>query len=372
VARIGINAHLLSEREGYRRAGIHQYISQILAHLPVEDDLEYVVYTRHAALARKQNCRVVQSRWPTERRQLRILWEQAMWPMHAIRDHLDLLHSMAFVMPALTCKPAVVTVYDLSFMHYPERFVPIQRLYLTSQTRRSCRQAKRIVVISESGRDDVQRFFGVPEARIDVIHPGVSPLFGPHSPEQIADFRRRHRLPERFLLHVGTLQPRKNIPALITALTRLTDREIPLYLVGGKGWLYEEVFAQVADLGMQDRVRHVGYVSDEDLPLWYCAASLLAFPSVYEGFGMPIVEAMACGTVVVAADTAAVPEAAGDAALYFDPQDIDALAEQMERALVDSDLAATMRARGLVQAARFSWERAGRQMASVYRAALQE
>jgi glycosyltransferase involved in cell wall biosynthesis len=343
---------LLSEQEGYRRAGIHQYISQILAHLPVEDDLEYFVYTRHAALAQKQNCRVIRSRWPTERRQLRILWEQTMWPMYAIRDHLDLLHSMAFVTPVLSKKPAVVTVYDLSFMHYPERFVPFQRRYLTSQTRRSCRQARRVVAISESGREDVQQFFGVPAERIDVIHPGVSPSFNPRSAEQIADFRRRQGLPERFLLHVGTLQPRKNIPALIAALARLADKEIALYLVGGKGWLYEEVFAQVAELGLQRRVHHVGYVADGDLPLWYNAASLLVSPSVYEGFGMPIVEAMACGTLVVAANIAAAPEAAGDAALYFDPEDIEALAGQIERALVDSDLA-------------------GRQMASVYRTALQ-
>lgn len=371
MVRIGINAHLLSEQEGYRRAGIHQYISQILTHLPVEDDLEYFVYTRHRSLPEKQNCRVIGSRWPTERRQLRILWEQSVWPVAAVRDGLDLLHSMAFVTPILSSKPAVVTVYDLSFMHYPERFVSLQRRYLAGQTCRSCRQARRVIAISKSGREDVHQFFGVPLERIDVIHPGVSSMFSPRSPEEVADFRRRQGLPERFLLHVGTLQPRKNIPALISALARLSDKELALYLVGGKGWLYDEIFAQAAELGLRQRVRHVGYALDEDLPLWYNAATLLVFPSIYEGFGMPMVEAMACGTPVIAANAAAAPEAAGDAALYFEAKDVDSLAGQIERALVDSDLAATMRARGLVQAARFSWPRAGQQTASVYRAALQ-
>lgn len=369
--RIGINAHLLSSGSGYRRAGIHHYISQVLRHLPDDGDLEYVVYTRYQALPAREHTQIVPSRWPTERRQMRIFWEQAAWPWRARRDRLDLLHSMAFVTPLLTSRPTVVTVYDLSFIYYPERFVPFQRWYLTSQARRSCRAARRVVAISESARADVQRLFDVPAERIDVVCPGVGAHFSPRPDPEVAAFRHRYGLPERFLLHVGTLQPRKNIPALISALTRLSERNIPLVMVGGKGWLYDEIFAQVAALGLQERVRHLGYAPDDELPLWYNAASLLVFPSVHEGFGMPIVEAMACGTPVVVANAAAAPEAAGDAALFFEPHQIDELAAQIDCVLANSDLAATMRARGLGQAERFSWQRAGREMSAVYRAALQ-
>jgi glycosyltransferase involved in cell wall biosynthesis len=145
-----------------------------------------------------------------------------------------------------------------------------------------------------------------------------------------------------------------------------------LVLVGGKGWLFEEIFNRVQALGLQDRVRFTGYVPDEDLPLWYNAASVLAFPSLYEGFGMPAVEAMACGTPVVAADSSSLPEAVGEAGLLFDPQNVAELADRLTAVLHNPDLAATMRAKGLVQAQQFSWEKAGRETAVVYQTAMIE
>jgi glycosyltransferase involved in cell wall biosynthesis len=246
----------------------------------------------------------------------------------------------------------------------------MQRTYLQSQTARSCRRARRVITISESGRRDVHRFFQVPLDKIDVVLPGVDPLFRPLPETEVAAFRRREHLPQQVILHVGTLQPRKNIPMLLEALARLARPEIALILAGGKGWLYQDIFNRVAQLGLQKQVRFTGYIADEHLPLWYNSASILAFPSVYEGFGMPVVEAMACGTPVVAAKSSSIPEACGEAALYFNPENVGALTDRLSAILDDTNLAAAMRKKGLAQARLFSWQRAGQETAHVYRRAL--
>ncbi len=277
---------------------------------------------------------------------------------------------MAFVTPAVALCPAVVTVYDLSFIHYPENFPAMQRRYLTSQTARSCQSARRVITISESSRQDVHRFFDVPLEMIDVVTPGVDPAFHPLAPQAVEQFRQQNELPAQFLLHVGTLQPRKNIPILLEALAKLKRPDLLMVLAGGKGWLYDEIFAEVHALKLEKQVRFTGYVPDELLPYWYNAATLLVFPSLYEGFGMPIIEAMACGTPVVASNVSSMPQAGGTAATYFPPEDVDALVDCMVSVLDDPTIATAMRQNGLQQAAHFSWEQAGRETAVVYQRAL--
>jgi len=372
TSKVGINAHLLSGEAGYRRAGIHHYIAQVLRHLPVGgDNPQPIVFTRCADdLADQPGLTFVGSLWPTERRSMRIVWEQLIWPWQAWRRRLDLLHSMAFVTPVFSPCPTVVTIYDLSFLHFPDRFPRLQRWYLTSQTGRSCRRARRVITISESSRQDVHRFFGVPLAQIAVIYPGVDSMYRPLPAVEVAAFRQRGQLPARFVLHVGTLQPRKNIPLLLEAFALLPDSDVHLVLAGGKGWLFDEIFQRVQDLGLENRVRFTGYVRDEDLPLWYNAADLFVFPSVYEGFGMPVVEAMACGTPVVASSASSMPEAMGEAGLLFDPQNVAELVDRMTTVLHDSQLSAKMRQQGQEHAAKFSWEQAGRETAVLYRQAL--
>lgn len=368
---MGINAHLLAGEAGYRQAGIHQYIAQVIRHLPgAEGQLRYMIFTQQGESLGRADLIMRPSRWPTERRLVRIVWEQLIWPWLAQPYGLDLLHSMAFVTPLVVSCPTVVTVYDLSFKHYPETFPRGQRWYLQSQTARSVRQARRVITISESGRQDVHRFFNVPLEQIDVVYPGVGDEFRPFPPAVVQQFCQQKGLPDRFILHVGTLQPRKNIPILLEALARLNRPDISLVLVGGKGWLFEEIFARVERLGLQAQVIFTGYVPAEELPLWYNAASLLLFPSLYEGFGMPIVEAMACGTPVIAAATSSIPEAVGEAGLLFAPQAAEELVERLMAVLQSPGLAETLREKGLQQAKIFSWEGAGRQTAETYRRAL--
>ena len=385
---IGINAHLLSTEDSYRRAGIHQYIAQVLRHLPQDEGMEYTIFSQYQPpFMQRPDFAPVASRWPTERRIIRILWEQIAWPWQARQRRLDLLHSMAFVTPLLSRRPAIVTIYDLSFIHFPDRFPRLQRQYLTAMSRRACHHARRIITISESGRQDVHRFFGVPLERIAVVYPGVDSVYKPLPAGDVAAFRREKGLPDRFLLHVGTLQPRKNIPVLLEAFARVVksadaerwgghstrsverDGGLHLLLVGGKGWLFDEIFRRVEELGIQKRVHFTGYVPDSELPLWYNAAAAFVFPSVYEGFGMPVVEAMACGTPVIASNASSIPEAAGMAARLFVPQDVEGLAAAITAVIQSPPLQQKMRQQGRRQAASFSWERAGMETAVVYREA---
>ncbi len=372
-AHIGINAHLLATATGYRRAGIHHYIHQIVRHLPPAAATRYTIYTRLAdGWESRPDMRIAGTRLPTGNRVARIMWEQVVWPFMARRDSLTLLHSMAFAMPRLAPRPVVVTIYDLSFIENPEAFPAAQRRYLEHETAYSCAHAARLVAISESGRRDIHRLYGVPLERIDVVTPGVGDAYRPLPAAQVAAFRREKALPDTFILHVGTLQPRKNIPTLLEAVARLDRPGVELVLVGGRGWIYEEIFARVQALGLGNRVRFAGYVDDEELPLWYNAAAVLAFPSFYEGFGMPVADALACGTPVVAAATSSIPEAGGEVALYFEPRDADELAERLRQALDDPEVRRNARAAGPAHAARFSWARSGAEMAAVYRRAAAE
>ncbi len=372
MIHVGLNAHLLSGQAGYRRAGIHGYIANTLRHLPDADPgLRYTVFTGEGNPPDHPRLAVRRSRLPASRPVTRILWEQAAQPWQT--GGLDLLHGMAFVSPALSRCPTVVTIYDLSFLYYPDRLPALRRLYLRLLTGLSARRARRVIAISQSTARDIQAALGVPGERIDVAVPGVGEHFSPPSPEAVAAFRAGRGLPERFILHLGTLEPRKNLPVLLEACARLPRRlreEASLILVGGAGWGVERLRETIARLGLEGYVRLEGYAPDDELPLWYGAASTFVYPSVYEGWGMPIVEAMACGTPVLAANASSLPEAAGDAGLLLPPDQIDAWAEGLRRALEDPAWREEARRRGLEHAARFSWAQTALQHTRCYRQAL--
>ncbi|HEC22452.1 MAG TPA: glycosyltransferase family 1 protein, partial [Chloroflexi bacterium] len=267
--------------------------------------------------------------------------------------------------------PSVVTIFDLSFLRYPERLTAGRRLYLRLITAASARRARRVIAISESGREEITRLLGVPAPRVDVALPGVSPYFRPLPRQEVESFRARRGLPERIILYVGTLEPRKNLEMLIRAYARLPQRRtVKLALVGGKGWQFERIFALIEALGLEEDVLTPGYVPADELPMWYNSAEVFVYPSVYEGFGLPLLEAMACGLPVVASNTTSLPEAVGPDGLLLPPDDARAWTETLSGLLSDPAARSALAERGRQRARRFTWEQTARQVVASYRRAL--
>ena len=371
---IGLNAHLLSLAETYRGAGINRYIYNLLTHLPrVDQNNRYTAFLSDGRFA-NPGLALKLSRLPTSRPVVRIFWEQVVQPFALRKEDVDLLHALAFVTPLLSPCPAVVTIYDLSFLLYPESFKRFKRFYLGLFTRLSAKRARRIIAISQSTKRDVVRLLGVSPEKVEVIYCGIDEAFRPLAEDQVAAFRSKRGLPERFVLFVGTIEPRKNVTRLIEAFANLHPRQLAdlkLVIGGAKGWFYQDVFARVEELGLEGQVMFPGYIPVSELPLWYNAAELFVYPSLYEGFGLPPLEAMACGTPVVTANTSSLPEVVGEAGLTVDPLDVEGLAEAMRRALEDEILWRDMRERGLQRAKDFSWTKMAQETVQVYQRAME-
>lgn len=298
------------------------------------------------------------------------IWHRLHLPFNVewLIGQVDLFHGPDFVLPPLHPRTrAVVTVHDLSFLHLPHCFEPALLDYLNSAVPRATARADWVLADSESTRRDAIELLGVPEQQTSVLYPGVEPRFQPiQESAALNRVRAQYGLPQSFILSVGTVQPRKNYVRLVEACTQLDVEDVHLVIVGGKGWLYQELFDRIKELDLQERVHMTGYVDDADLPALYNLAQVVAQPSLYEGFGIPIVEAMACGIPVVAANNSSLPEAAGDAGLLVDAQDSEALADALSRALIDSQLRRTMIERGLAQAGRFTWQKAAETLHATY------
>jgi glycosyltransferase involved in cell wall biosynthesis len=369
MTHIGINAHLLSGRAGYRSAGIHGYITGTLAHLAAAaPDWQFTAMVGAANAMQFDGITMRRARLDTESPLRRILWEQTAQPFQL--GAFDLYHAMAFVSPLLLTKPSVVTLYDLSFLHYPQVLTAARRLYLRLFTAVSCRRARRVIAISHSTARDSAASLGIPPEKIDVAAPGYdTTAYQPLPPEQVAAFRASKGLPERFWLFLGTLEPRKNLPTLLRAYAALKERP-PLVLAGGKGWQYDEIFATIEDYHLADDVRLPGYVPFDELPLWYNSAEVFIYPSVFEGFGLPVLEAMACGTPVIISDASSLPEVAGDAGLRLPPRDEAAWTAALRRAYEDADWRAEAGERGLLEAKRYDWRETAAQTVQSYRRAL--
>lgn len=377
---IGINAQLLTFSRSYRNAGSAAYIYQLLRRLPeLGSAHRFMIFTnaaRDQISARVQpGFRYVRSRLDTERPAKRILWEQTALPYHIAARKLDLIHGTLNVLPLARRIPGVVTIHDVSFLLFPERFLPAKRRYLSAFTRWSARGAAKVMVSSNNTRNDVIRLLGVPEERVQVVYLGVEErLREPVDPQAVDALRAAHSLPDQFFLYIGTLEPRKNLVRLVEAYAqaRRAGVEWPLVLAGGKGWLYEEIFERVQALGLEGHVRFPGYVPYEDLPTWYHAASAFVYPSLYEGFGLPIAEAMACGCPVLTARNSSLTEVAGDAAILVDGEDMQGLAHGLIRLAGDAEVRRDLSARGIEQSRQFTWVRTASETLAVYDAALQE
>ncbi len=302
-------------------------------------------------------------------------WRMLVWLGQLARLGFDrllpdacLFHATEHLLLPLRSVPTVLTVHDLIFRRLPEHHKPLNRWYLNLALPLYCRRASHLIAVSEHTRQDVIATYGIAPHKITVVHEAADPRFQPQPAATVGEVRARYGLPQRYLLFVGTIEPRKNLSRLLDAFAAahangLTDG---LVVVGRKGWLTEGFFARLESFALRERVLLPGYVPDSDLPAVYSAAQALVMPSLDEGFGLPILEAMACGTPVVASNAACLPEIGGAAARYFDPTDTEAMAEAIRAVLRDPALQAHMRQEGLAQAARFSWQRAAQETAQIY------
>jgi glycosyltransferase involved in cell wall biosynthesis len=378
--RIAVNAHLLSDQATYRGAGVSNYSAELLKALgslvterspSPQHPLELTAYL-HAAQFDAPGVRLVRSRLPLENPLARIAWEQTLLPVHLRRQRADLVHGLVNVLPLATRCPGVVTVHDLAFVRTPGALPPLKRAYLTTLCRASVARAAQVIAVSSQTAEDLQHYFGVSNARITVVYNGVAARFAPRLAEDLQAFRQRSGAPERYLLYLGTLEPRKNLDLLLRAFARwrqatdIENREVKLVLAGARGWCYDEVFRDVEALGLAELVQFPGFVPAETLPEWYAAAEAFVYPSLFEGFGLPVIEAMASGTPVICSQAPGVAEVAGAAAITFAPHDEDALVAALHVVMSQPTLRSELRQRGLARAAHFSWRRCADHTLEVY------
>lgn len=357
------------------RAGIGRYARELIRALSrIDQTNQYVLFVprdAHADLlcfAWSKNFSIVRA--PLTERYLAALWHRARIPLpiEAFIGKVDIFYSPDFLLPPTFAKRKLVTVHDLSYVRVPECFPQPLLNYLNRAVPPSLARADVILADAASTQRDVVDVYRVSPEKIRVLYAGVETRF---CPDVSASSMVRVRALTRgkpYLLSVSTLQPRKNYARLIEAFGKLISEfsrqysELQLVIAGGKGWMYEQVFQTVERLGLQERVLFPQFVSDDDLPALYAGATLFVYPSLYEGFGLPVAEAMACGAPVVSSNASSLPEVGGDAALYFDPRDVGAMAATIHRALIDAALRADLRARGFAQAKKFSWEKAAREL----------
>jgi glycosyltransferase involved in cell wall biosynthesis len=334
--------------------GTENYSHHVIGGLVARDRFAYRLYARSTAVQQPAGA------------ELRVFGPPRLWTHVGLAAELarrppDLLFVPAHVLPLWPRPPSVVTVHDLGYLAFPEAHPPAQRWYLDWTTRRHVRHATRLIADSAVTRDDLVRHYGADPERVDVVHLGVDPGLAPAPADAVCALRQRLGLGDatRYLVHVGTLQPRKNLPRLLAAFADvLADRpDIHLVLAGGAGWGGEDLAGRAAALGLADRVHLTGYLARAELAPLYTGAVAAVVPSLYEGFGLTALEAMACGTPVAVSATSSLPEVVGDAALSFDPLDVPEMARTLARLLDDANLRSTLIAAGHARVAKFSWDR---------------
>ncbi len=368
--RIGIDARL----NAYRTGGISQYTRQLLTALaPLADQHELVAlqhYQHLRPLVVAPNVHRETLFTPPHHR-----FEYYLLPFELLRLRLNLIHCPDFIAPRHRPCPAVITIHDLAFLRYPEILDASARRYY-HQVYDAVRHADAVIAVSEATRSDIVELLGIPAERVDVVYEAAAPIFAAH-PVASGTVHRIHDTAlqaKAFMLFVSTIEPRKNLPMLFNALRICCDRrpDVPYQLVvaGARGWHDQDIIATVKTLRLTDQVLFLGQVDMIDLRWLYNACLFYLNPSRYEGFGLPVLEAMACGAPTVIADVSSLPEIAGDAALRIPPDDVGAWADALERLWHDQHLRHTLSNAGTARAALFSWERAAHETLAIYRRVL--
>lgn len=364
--RIGVDVRLTY----HQPAGITRYTNHLvreLAKLNRHDEFITFQHRRHRTpLVDQPNFRRATLYSPVHTR-----LEQWLLPLELARFSLDLLHSTDFIPPLHAGIPTVITVHDLAFLHWPHFLTKDSAAYY-GQIDRAAKHAKHIIVPSESTKQDIIAQLGVAPNRVTVIYEAADETFVPLPLlETRAEIQRRYNLPPSFILFVGTIEPRKNVDGLLRAYRHLRTKygvqDTALVIAGGKGWLADTIEQLVDELDLRRSTYFLGRVPDEDLHRLYVAARCHVHPAHYEGFGLPPLEAMACGTPTIVSNISSLPEVVGDAALLVNPNNWEEIAVALHRLLTDDDLHAELRQKGLERAHHFSWSLTAQRTLEVYR-----
>jgi len=378
LARVGIDYTAAHEQGG----GIGRYVRELaeaLFRLEEAQQHEYALFVAgairsqlpqlatHAGLTYEWRATPLTNRW------LARLWHRSHIPVpiESITGSVDLFHATDFVLPPTRqTTRTILTVHDLSFIHTPETASPRLRQYLNRVVPRSVQKADFILADSEATQRDVIAYYGVAESKIDVLLSGVNPRFAPVTDiARLEHIRNKYGIGERpFIFTVGTIQPRKNYGRLIEALAhiRAHGHDLSVVIAGGRGWLEDDIYGAIETHDMEPYVQFIGYADDTDLPALYSSAGAVWFVSLYEGFGLPVLEAMACGAPVITSNVSSLPEVAGDAAIKVSPTDLSAICDGMLGLLEDDELRNRLISRGFERAAQFTWEKAASKLLTTY------
>ncbi|GAB4344544.1 MAG: glycosyltransferase family 1 protein [Candidatus Abyssubacteria bacterium] len=377
--RIGIDATPITNR-----SGTGYYTQKLIEFLGrVDGENEYVLFCpsgyrehlEHRAMFEYPNMHVVEVREAGQAAQA--AWRQFVLPRQMKRFSLEVFHFPSFISSLMARAPSVLTIHDLCFSLYPETFSAPKRYYYRYVIPRSARRCAFIIADSDSTRDDILKYLHRDGETVRTVYLGVDPVRFYHVTDRTERerVRRRYDLPDHYILYIGTLEPRKNIVRLIRAFNYgVVSKGLPHHLViaGRKGWLFEEIFVEVRALNLSGRVHFPGFVERSDLAVVYSMARAFAYPSLYEGFGLPCLEAMSCGTPVTASNTSSLPEILGEDALLVDPLSVDSIAGALQRLCSDEACHKDLSERGPRRASRYSWMTTARQTAEIYARTLRE
>ena len=371
--RIGINAYeAVVPRFGFdkktglpNRVGSSEFCFQLLSELSrIDKNNEYLVY-----LPKKPS-----SDMPPETEKWHyMVFSSKLWTLLGLsrklfsnRNKIDVFFSPTHYLPFYVPFLSVISILDVSYLHFPNLFKKKDLYQLKLWGRFSIRKAKKIITISKSSKNDIIKQYGVTEEKVVVIYPGIKQVSRmKYKVLSMSDLNKKFGIDRDYILFVGTLQPRKNIERLIEAFSILKNKNLQLVIIGKKGWMYEDILAAPKKFGITDRVKFLDYVSDEDLPSFYKNAICFVLPSLYEGFGLPVLEAMKYGCPVLTSNVSSLPEAGGDAALYFDPQNTEDIAKKIDLVISDEKLRSEMKEKGYQQVKKFAWEKTARETLKV-------
>ncbi len=364
--KVGIDAHAIGSRAGGNETYMRMLLRALREHAPETDCTIFARQDQYAALASEFGFPAQPI--PVHSSYLRVPF---VLPWMAARAKVDLLHIQYTAPPVCPC-PYVVSMHDAVALRFPESMPFFDRHRLRLLGPRTLRRAARIFVLTNAMRDEIAERHGIAEDRFDLVQPALDSQFQRvDDPERLAETRRKYGLPEHYILFLGLLQPRKNLVRLATAFARLQDRgfDHKLVIVGKRAWLYGAMLEKIEALDLGERIVFTGYVDDQDLPALYSCAEVFAYVSLYEGFGIPVLEAMACGCPVLTSTDPALREVTGEAALHADPMDEGAIEDGLARLLTEEDLRKRLRAAGLHRAGEFTAEKMAGAALAGYRAA---